>query len=228
MLAREKVDLDNELATATTSHRLVPEPTFRSSCSSRTPSTEKYVLEEKPRIDTEDMSNHFKEELITAKMALDKDKERDARCTLDLMKSVEWSTKELKNVENNRRAAEIAAAAMRGRATAEKEALLADKRSADARADKYMECAAYWMAKSNSCKAEDARRGVDEAQEWKQRYEALEARMEAMLSAFTQLDVNGAVGGLSTPMATRTTAKWQMVKGASWLKLGGVNIDLAG
>ena len=158
----------------------------------------------------------------------DKDKERDARFTLDLMKSVERSTKELKNVENDRRAAEIAAAEMRGRSTAEKEALLADKRAADARADKSMDCAAYWMAKFNSCKAEDARRDVDEAQEWKRRYEALEARMEAMLSVFTQLDIIGAVGGLSTLMATRPTANWQMAKGANWLKLGGVNIDLTG
>ena len=230
-LAREKVDLDNKLATSTTGHRPAPEPRLRGSCSSRrswTPSTDKYVLEEKLVDDTEDMSNHFKEELITAKMAMDKDKERDARFTLDLMKSVERSTKELKNVENDRRAAEIAAAEMRGRATAEKEALLADKRAADARADKYMECAAYWMAKFNSCKAEDGRRDVDEAQEWKQRYEAVEARMEAMLSFFTQLDIIGAVRGLSTLMATRPTANWQMAKGANWLKLGGVNIDLTG
>ena len=231
MLAREKLDLDTDLTTSTTSHRPAPEPRFRGSCSSRrswTPSTDKYVLEEKLVGDTRDMSTHFKEELITAKMALDKDKERDARFTLDLMKSVERSTEELKNVENEQRAAEIATAEMRRRATAEKEALLADKRAADARADKSMDCAAYWMAKFNSCKAEDARRDVDEAQEWKRRYEALEARMEAMLSVFTQLDIIGAVGGLSTLMATRPTANWQMAKGANWLKLGGVNIDLTG
>ena len=88
-------------------------------------------------------------------------------------------------MENERRAAEFAAAEMRGRATAKKEALLVDERATDARVDKYMECAAHSEAKFINFKDEDAHWEMDEAQEWKRLYETLEARVEVMLSVLT-------------------------------------------
>ena len=70
---------------------------------------------------------------------------------------------------------------------------------------------------------------MDEAQGWKQCYEALEARMEAILLVFTQPDVIKAVGGPFILTSIRTTASWQMANGANHgLKLGGGNIDLTG
>ena len=76
-------------------------------------------------------------------MALAKVKERDACFIVDLKTRLERSIEELKIMENERRAVDIAAAKMRGRATAQQEALLTDQRAADARGDKYMNCAVH-------------------------------------------------------------------------------------
>jgi hypothetical protein len=222
----------SQLDTSTTGHRGSREPRFRGSCSSRgswTSPTDKDVLEEMRRDETENKSNLFKEELKSAKVAPAKEKERDARFILGIKKNpkrerdarlirgikknLERSTEELKNVENERRAVEIAAAEIRGRAKAEKESLLADKRAADARADQYMKLAAHWEANLNNYKDEDTRREMDEAQEWKRRYVALEALPEKMLSNCIRPDIAQAVGVMSKFMTTATTVHWQAAEG---------------
>ena len=202
--------LPSHLATSTTRHRRLPEPQkpWELSFNKTLDVSNRQGGPEEELIDWTVDESKLKEELNSTKRTLvyererdarfildlennmersTKKKERDVRSILDLRKSLDWSSEELKNAENGRRAADIAATEMRGRANAKKEALLADKHAANARAGKYIEFAAHVKDDLDNYKAEaeDTCRNIDEAQEWKRRYEALAARMEAMLATRT-------------------------------------------